>query len=76
MGRRRPIRQSSLDIELRGLTRALATRASTACRDIRFQRPSAERDSLTKLCPQFGTPVCTENLHPDVVVMKSAKDRV
>ena len=24
----------------------------------------------------FFTPVCTENLHPDVVVMKSAKDRV
>jgi|GEM_PF-2917853 len=23
-----------------------------------------------------GYPVCTENLNPDVVVMKSAKDRV
>jgi hypothetical protein len=25
---------------------------------------------------QLGPTVCTENLHPDVVVMKSAKDRV
>ena len=24
----------------------------------------------------LGPPVCTENLNPDVVVMKSAKDRV
>ena len=24
----------------------------------------------------YRTPVCTENLNPDVVVMKSAKDRV
>ncbi len=28
-----------------------------------------------KTCAQI-LPVCTENLNPDVVVMKSAKDRV
>ena len=27
-------------------------------------------------CTRRGSPVCTENLNPDVVVMKSAKDRV
>jgi hypothetical protein len=24
----------------------------------------------------YATPVCTENLNPDVVAMKSAKDRI
>jgi hypothetical protein len=33
-------------------------------------------DTKKHKTPVFFTPVCTENLNPDVVVMKSAKDRV
>jgi hypothetical protein len=31
---------------------------------------------LHGMAPWLIQPVCTENLNPDVVVMKSAKDRV
>ena len=40
--------------------------------------PFADRDSLALSVPvvQAMAPVCTENLNPHIMVMKSAKDRV
>jgi hypothetical protein len=42
------------------------------------RRPRGFPDRIQRvdLEESAGSPVCTENLNPDVVVMKSAKDRV
>jgi hypothetical protein len=39
-------------------------------------RGETTRLEATQACPAHIAAVCTENLDPDVVAMKSAKDRV
>ena len=38
--------------------------------------PQSEKALISGSLLMLGSLVCTENLNPDVVVMKSAKDRV
>jgi len=65
--------------ELHGGRLAFAARASlTRCHRVNADRRliSDRFDNLVRTSPGGPDPVCTENLNPDIMVMKSAENRV